>query len=178
MNRAKREHRTHTPRDISDLWQTPPYIFKYLDKHMLLPNGKRGFHFKLDACAADNNHLVDTYYTKDNSCLDNPWIDASFCNPPYSDIMPFAEACVRNMNELGVTSVFLVPADCSTKWFKYAYENCAQCIMINKRLSFHRADTNKPMGSFNKGSALFIFSPHLKFKQKMILVDRDAFKIS
>ena len=31
------------------------------------------FAFTLDACASNTNHLIQKYYTRENSCLDKDW---------------------------------------------------------------------------------------------------------
>ena len=47
----------------SDEWSTPEALFQELDKE---------FHFDLDACASDENHKCEKYYTMiDNGLLKN-----------------------------------------------------------------------------------------------------------
>ena len=47
----------------TDEWATPEGLFQELDKE---------FHFDLDACASDENHKCEMYYTEsDNGLLKN-----------------------------------------------------------------------------------------------------------
>lgn len=48
----------------SDEWATPQYLFDELDKE---------FHFDIDACATDENHKCDVYYTKEQDGLKMDW---------------------------------------------------------------------------------------------------------
>ena len=48
----------------SDEWETPEAFFQELDKE---------FHFDLDACASDDNHKCDTYYTIADDGLSQNW---------------------------------------------------------------------------------------------------------
>lgn len=48
----------------SDEWATPEDFFQDLD---------REFHFDLDACATDDNHKCDEYFTKDQDGLSQNW---------------------------------------------------------------------------------------------------------
>lgn len=45
-----------------DTWQTPDWLFNYLDKL---------FRFKLDVCASAENSKCEKYYTEQESCLDH-----------------------------------------------------------------------------------------------------------
>jgi phage N-6-adenine-methyltransferase len=74
------------------------------------------------------------------------------------------------------TTVMLVPADTSVKWFKLAYESCNEVRFISGRISFINADTQKPVNGNNKGSVLFIWRGHApKNSRTVTLIDRDGF---
>ena len=48
----------------SDEWETPQAFFQELD---------REFHFDLDACASDENHKCDRYFTIEQDGLSQNW---------------------------------------------------------------------------------------------------------
>lgn len=83
------------------------------------------FDFTLDACASDENHLCEKYYTKENSCLDKDWTnEVVYCHPMFDlNIGKFAEKCYKEMMEHNVLSVMLIPASTHTRYFhKFIYK--------------------------------------------------------
>lgn len=167
------EHKSNTPTEIRDLWQTPKFVFDYYD---------RRFGFDTDVAASwsnaflPHNHLGEQYSGMFLDALtESKWGDANWCNPPYSDITPWVKKAIDQMNE-GRLTVMLIPADTSVKWFKYAYEHCTECHFISGRLSFINAETQKPVSGNNKGSVVFIFDPMSPVKQSVHLIDRDSMK--
>ena len=48
----------------SDEWETPESFFQELD---------REFHFDLDACASDDNHKCEKYFTREQDGLSQDW---------------------------------------------------------------------------------------------------------
>ena len=143
------EHKSNTPENTRDLWQTPKSLFKALDNE---------FDFYCDVAASDKNHLCDAYFTEKDNALENcwDWFGSNWCNPPYSDITPWVNKAIQQ-HQQGKTIVMLVPADTSVKWFKLAYESCNEVRFISGRISFINADTQKPVNGNNKGSVLFIW---------------------
>ena len=59
---------------LTDLWATPEYLFKELD---------REFHFTLDVCADETNHKCERYFSKEIDGLSQPWDGVCWMNPPY-----------------------------------------------------------------------------------------------
>lgn len=177
------EHKSNTPTEIRDLWQTPEFVFDYYDKR---------FGFNLDLAASRDNALceqfidehldalkIDTvrnYICEENGNLSDLYNTPAkiWCNPPYSDIMPWVSQCVNISNNFRVPVVMLLPADTSVKWFKAAFKNCTECHFISGRLSFINAETQKPVSGNNKGSVVFIFDPNSPVKQSVHLIDRDS----
>jgi hypothetical protein len=68
------------------------------------------------------------------------WKDKTYCNPPYSNPLPWIEKAI-NENKKNKTIVMLLRMDTSTKWFKLLQENNATFLWINGRLRFN---TGKP----------------------------------
>ena len=160
------EHKSNTPVDIKDCWQTPKFVFDhYNNKHK----------FVRDVAASSENKLCDEYYSEKHNALEQNWSRVSWCNPPYSNIMPWVSKAIHEMN-LGRKTVMLIPADTSVKWFKLAFENCSSCEFISGRLAFINAETQKPVSGNNKGSVVFTFEPNTNKRQVVSLIDRDSMK--
>jgi phage N-6-adenine-methyltransferase len=174
----KTENKSSTPIEIRDLWQTPKFVFDYYDKR---------FGFNLDMASSHKNHLCNHYLTEDENALNYATMDgaldvigantgangAVFCNPPYSNLMPWVAAVVEYASLFNVPFVMLIPADTSTKWFKLAFDNCSECHFISGRLAFINADTQKPVSGNNKGSVVFIFDSLSPLKSQVALINRD-----
>ena len=93
--------------------RTPIDIWESLNKE---------FNFTLDACASNENHLCDKYYTKDNSCLDKDWSnEIVYCHPMFDIYIPmFVKKCYEHKG----ISVMLLPASTHTRYFHtYCYNN-------------------------------------------------------
>lgn len=169
--RVKTENKSFTPVNIKDSWQTPEEIFNKLNDE---------FRFTKDVAASHENALCNSYLTESEheSAFDNDWGSVNWCNPPYSDITPWINEAVWWYENRNRTTVMLVPADTSVKWFKLAYESCNEVRFISGRISFINADTQKPVNGNNKGSVLFIWRGHApKNSHTVTLIDRDDFYI-
>ena len=157
----KTENNSNTPMNIRDLWQTPKPLFDRLDQE---------FDFTCDVAASDSNRLCEAYIDEGDNALDIVWGDVNWCNPPYSDIGSWIDKASKE-HKRGCTTVMLVPADTSVKWFKRAYDSCNEIRFISGRLSFINADTQLPVNGNNKGSMLLIWYarlPSTNFNVKLI----------
>lgn len=124
-----------------DSWTTPKDLFFSLDSK---------YHFTIDLCASDINHLCNRYYTINDSCLDHSWQDeVCFINPPYSRYMyKFVSKCY--LEHLGNSKiVLLVPARTDTKWFhEFCYNKKGVRIeFIKGRLKFGDGSSSAPFPS-------------------------------
>ena len=171
-------HDSKTPMVIRDLWMTPKFVFDFYD---------RRFNFKCDFAASADNTLCEHYFSAPDgmdenkgalfaSPLDMCLCGNVWCNPPYSDIMPWVKKCHELSVQTGIVFVMLIPADTSVAWFKYAFDNCAECHLISGRLSFINEETRKPVSGNNKGSVVFIFDQKSPIRKRVILIDRDSMK--
>ena len=107
------------------------------------------FKFTLDAAATKENTLCPAYYDKESNGLKNPWNESTWCNPPYSrgEIIRFlVKAAIERDDELH-NSVLLIPADTSTKWFRYAYDTANGIFAYAKRLKFNGCKDSAKFGS-------------------------------
>ena len=113
--------------------RTPKDIWEDLSKE---------FNFTCDMCASDENHLIDKYYTADDSALDKDWDnEIGYIHPLFdSKIGKFVE---KAHNSKGLF-VFLLPASTHTKYFhEYFYKR------DNVEIRFLR----KPLKGFRFGHA-------------------------
>jgi len=135
-----------------DTYATPQSVFDYFD---------REFTFDFDVCAEDSTAKCFNYFTKEDDALAQDWnmeYFTAWCNPPYSNIMPWVDKAIRDQDK-GVTTVMLVMCDPSVGWFKRALEKCSEVrFIIGGRLSFEM--DAEPQKGNNKGSVVFVFRPH------------------
>ena len=161
-----------TPAEHKDCWRTQPEIFAALDAE---------FCFQLDVAASADNHLCNRYITEEINCLTYNWsseffapVSYSWCNPPYSDPLPFIRKAADE-NKFGrVGVVMLLPADTSVRWFSEATQTASEIRFItNGRLQFINAGTGKPVNGNPKGSMLIIWHPWPRTHCAFSTVDRD-----
>ena len=123
----------------SDEWATPIYIYIYLDEE---------FHFTLDACATDENHKCDRYFTKEQDGLKQDWGgEVVFCNPPYSEIDKWVEKAYREGHKDNTLVCLLIPARTDTRYFHNFIYQRAEIRFIKGRLRFNGSKSNAPFPS-------------------------------
>lgn len=124
----------------SDEYSTPMDLFNELNNE---------FHFNLDPCSSKYNHKCDHYYTIEDDALSFNWGKdiIAFVNPPYSDLLNWAEKCFCEWFFNHNTIVMLVPVRTSTKWFqKYVYPYC-EIRFLPKRIKFEGTKSTAPFDS-------------------------------
>lgn len=123
----------------SDEWETPNDLFQKLNEE---------FHFTLDACASDDNHKCDNYYTKENDGISKNWGGRTvFCNPPYSEIAKWVEKCYREGTKDNTTVVMLIPARTDTRYFHNFILHRSEIRFVEKRVKFGGSKWNAPFPS-------------------------------
>jgi DNA N-6-adenine-methyltransferase (Dam). len=150
----------------NDLWETPQYIFDWLDKE---------FHFDLDAACNDTNCKCQCGFMNNRGfdALKENWHRPSsprsyrsvYLNPPYSDPYPWVKKAYEESRK-GCTVVCLLPADISTKWFHEWVIGKAELRFIQGRISFDGAKKGAP----KFGSMIAIYGPGIE--PKVISVKR------
>ncbi len=150
----------------NDLWETPQYIFDWLDDE---------FHFELDVAANLNNRKCGFYLSESCNSLNASWWDElrSLCmenmtcwlNPPYSDPHPWVKKAYEESLK-GCTVVCLLPADISTKWFHECVIGKAEIRLVQGRIQFNGPKKGAP----KFGSMIAIYGPNVK--PKVISVKR------
>ena len=131
---------TGTMSSIKEDWSTPKALFAALDGI---------FHFTLDPCSAEYNHLCDKYYTRDDSGLLHSWKgERVFMNPPYGkDIPQWTEKALQETQGGGCLVVGLVPARTDTRWWHDTIQGKADVIFIKGRLKYGDGDQAAPFPS-------------------------------
>lgn len=124
----------------SEEWSTPREFFEKLNDE---------FHFNLDPCATDENHVCDNYFTKQEDGISKNWGGCRvFCNPPYGNkIKLWVEKCYRESLKENTIVVMLVPARTDTKWFHDYVYNRAEIRFIKGRLKFGNSKNSAPFPS-------------------------------
>lgn len=111
-------------------WSTPQDFYDNLNSE---------FHFTLDACATDENHKCEKYYTKEVNGLLQDWSgETVFCNPPYGrkETGEWVKKCFDESSRCK-NIVMLIPARTDTKWFhKYIYHKAKEVRFVKGRLKF------------------------------------------
>lgn len=156
----------------NDAWETPQPFFNWLDEQ---------YYFNLDVAATLENTKCQLY-SKDG--LLESWIyklefnslkmnihsaSVVFCNPPYSNIMPWITKAIAEI-ELGNCElvVFILPADMTTQWAKLCIDHASRIIHVtgyyDDEGKFHsgRISFDAPEGvkssSNNKGTMIVEFN--------------------
>ena len=150
----------------TDEWGTPLWLFEILDEE---------FKFKLDVCASKKNYKCAQYLDKESNALDwhISWLKSNWCNPPYSDQLPWVEKAWEQVVHHGYTTVMLMKYDPSTKHGKMARLFADEIRIIEHRIKFEGASS-----SANFPSAIVIFRPRLNFSKSnanIVYVDYRGF---
>jgi phage N-6-adenine-methyltransferase len=124
----------------TDLWSTPQDLFDELNKE---------FHFTLDACANEENHKCDQYFSEADDGLAQCWKgEIVFCNPPYGkNIGSWIKKAYISSRTGFCEVVMLLPARTDTKWFHDYIYNKAEIRFIKGRLKFGGCKNSAPFPS-------------------------------
>lgn len=154
----------------NDLWRTPKQVFNHYNKL---------YFFECDVAADHDNHLCEKFITERENALEMNWCvfagpgEYVWCNPPYSDPLPWVEHCIFNSRAYGVGSVMLLNHDMSVEWsFVLSQLQCEIHVFtafgrkFNKtfkrgRMSFLNAN-NEPVDQNNKGQFVAVIPPYVR----------------
>lgn len=148
------------PTKPTDEWGTPQWLFDHLNDE---------FGFELDVCASKENAKCKYFLTKDEDGLSGkPWERTNWCNPPYSNQLPWVEASVRQVDDLQ-TTVMLLKHDPSTRHGVLASKEADEIRIITHRIAFEGAPCTA-----NFPSSIAVFRPRLytrKTDARILYVD-------
>lgn len=115
-------------------WETPQDFFDKLNEE---------FRFTLDACASDENHKCDRYFTvRQNGLAQRFDGERVWCNPPYGKyIGKWIQKCATEPSEV---TVMLIPARTDTgAWHEYIHGK-AEIRFARGRLKFNGHQNSAP----------------------------------
>lgn len=140
MNPTLSAMKDDAPNRRGDEWYSPPWLIREL-----------GGRFDTDPCAPRRRHwTARTCYTIKEDGLKQPWKGLVFCNPPYSNPMPWVERMMAHQPG----GVFLVPVRKSLWYQELALATASAFVLLDTRLSFVGLD-GKPI---SKGDSADVFS--------------------
>lgn len=78
--------------------------------------------------------------------LEIDWIGNVYCNPPYSNIEPFLNKAIKELNNGNAKKVvFLIPIRSDTKyWHNLIMKNASEIRFVKGRLNFNESKTPAP----------------------------------
>lgn len=114
---------------------------------------------RLDACAEPWSAKAEDFYAlPDDDGLSAPWLDWTWCNPPYENQGAWL-ARAAWWGSQGVHSACLVLASTSANyWWPTCVEN-GTVDFYQGRIAFIHPDTRMPRGGFDRASMLVLFGP-------------------
>lgn len=138
-----------------DAWETPYWLFDELCVE---------FRFTLDVCASPTNSKCTHWFQPESvggaGGLAADWTEAEdgacWCNPPYSQVEKWLEKALAEAKK-GVTTVCLIKADTSTKWFRRFYPLASEVRFLPRIQFIPPPGYPGKVGSPNMGHALLIF---------------------
>lgn len=129
----------------NDNWETPQWLFDKLNAE---------FHFTWDVCATANNKKCLNFWPEELNGLKREWGKVNWCNPPYSDQMPWAKRADFEAKLGGGTTVMLCMCDTSTQFFKFCALRADEIRLLDARVKFVGAT-----GSPRFASMVVVFRP-------------------
>ena len=144
----------------NDTWRTPPEVIEFIES-------KFGY-IRIDLCSSNENKVCDINIDEDANFLSDYWIYKSdicqgqlaWCNPPYSNPLPFVKQCIK-WSKHGYAVAGILNFDPSTKWFiELISANALVMPIIGGRISF-LDDNGVPAKGNNKPQFMFYLAPFL-----------------
>jgi site-specific DNA-methyltransferase (adenine-specific) len=121
----------------NDEWGTPQWLFDALNAE---------FKFELDVAASPKNHKCGDFFTIYTNGLARSWTVSNWCNPPYSNQMPWAVKAVQEAAK-GRRTVMLAMCDVSTEFFKYCFYHAWEIRLLTHRITFEGAKSTPRFAS-------------------------------
>lgn len=139
-----------------DSWETPQWFYDYFDQK---------FNFSADIAASKTNHKHSVFLTEEDDAFKVDILgvvdkgDYVWCNPPYSNVMPWVELAEHNQ-ERGVGTVLLLKNNTSPGWFKRGHKGASRIIFIvGGRIQFVQPSDNIKKSGNNFSSVVVVYEP-------------------
>jgi phage N-6-adenine-methyltransferase len=130
-------------------YNTPLYLFNYLNKH---------FKFELDPCDSGNKWFgLPHNFTKEDDGLTKDWKYNAFVNPPYGVLneLSWIRKCSHESYTNNTCNFILLPSKTESGWFSLCMNQATVIIFPQGRISFIKDE--KSMNGNIMGSVLFGF---------------------
>jgi phage N-6-adenine-methyltransferase len=133
-----------TPESEKDLGQTPFWLIRSIESLV-------GTEFDLDVCCLKKTAKAKNYFSleEDRDCFTTPWVGNAYgptlawCNPPFSNVMPFIERAVDQCDQHGTTTIMIIPNNPEVAYRRKLKEVCDTFVEMPFRLKFLRPDGTK-----------------------------------
>lgn len=137
MSNIQRMYKNNKDKPADHGYNTPKYIFKYLDDN---------FHFEIDPCGTPDNYLGTKYcFTEDDNGLEQEWNRPTFVNPPYGygNESIWLNKCITEHDKHKQPIFILLPSKTESSWFYKAYFESSVIIFPQGRINFIKNGTYK-----------------------------------
>lgn len=136
-------------RHLRQEWRTPDDFFCVLNNE---------FGFELDAAATRENAKCPHFLSPDTDALAEAWLDrftSVFCNPGFSNLMPWIEKA-HIESARASCGVVVVVALCSpsTRWWACAEEWATEIRLLRPRVQFEPPPGIKPSSNARENVAV------------------------
>lgn len=133
----------------TDEWGTPNWLYNVLNKE---------FVFDCDVAASHSNHKHNNFIYQEQDALAHPllWGERNFCNPPYSNILPWYKTAVTLRDCSRSTTCFVTKYDPSTRHGVFAAQEMDEIRIVEHRITFEGAPN-----CANFPSAIMVCRPRL-----------------
>lgn len=178
---ASQQQASNTPLASRDSWQTPQWLFDYIEADQGL--------FDFDLAASSTNAKVENFITIHDDSLALDWHKlggksymhdrSGFCNPPYSETGKWLEKGKMEAQH-SFKSVFLVPTPNGENYWRHVFGWASEIIFIHGRISFELPDENGllvPKAGNTRGSCIVVFDDPGEQDTQISWVDRDTIKV-
>lgn len=132
-----RNYESKTPESEKDLAQTPHWFIESLCAVLGIE------YFELDVCALEATKKAGSCFSlaeRGENCLELDWDLWNWCNPPFSDILPFNEKAAEQAGCGFRNTALIMPNSPETKYIRFAKKHADTIIEMPFRLKFLRPD--------------------------------------
>lgn len=126
---------TTTPEEERDLAQTPWWFIGAVQYYF-------GVKFELDVCCLEKTAKAPAFYSLQDYNVDGlsvPWARTNWCNPPYSDVLPWVKKAANEAKN-GAISFLLIPDKPEVSYIRACREYADTITHMPFRLNFLRPD--------------------------------------
>jgi site-specific DNA-methyltransferase (adenine-specific) len=124
--------------------------------------GKR---FRLDAAASLENAHCKKFYTVNDNGLQQPWANATFCNPPFARFGDWIKKAAEEAWNRAIYSCIVGPNGCSQYWF-HVFASRFTTLIPTQRISFYDSTTGEPTRGADRDTMIYLLGPKFNVGSK------------